>query len=70
MEQKVIAQNRFKSKVVIAAVIAQIISIIGLLGLWSQWGVAPEVVEQVVAAVLQLFVVFGILNNGTNPNGF
>lgn len=62
-------QNRLKSKVFWVALVAQIISIIGYLGLFEKWGIMPEQVETMVASVLQLLVLFGILNNPTNPDG-
>ena len=60
-------QSRFKSKVFWAALVAQIISIIGYLGLFEAWNIMPDQVEIIVASVLQLLVLFGILNNPTNP---
>jgi uncharacterized membrane protein len=47
--------------------IAQIISIIGYLGLFDKWGIMPEQIETIIANLLQLMVLFGILNNPTNP---
>ena len=61
-------QNRFKSPVVWAAVVAQILSILVLLDV-----IAPtqsETINQVVAAVLQMLVAFGVLNNPENKTGF
>ena len=63
-------QSRFKSKVFWVAIIAQIISIIGYLGLWSEWGIAPEQVETIVSSILQLLVLFGVLNNPTDSESF
>lgn len=63
-------QNRFKSAVLWASVAAQVIALAGFFGLWSKIGVAPAEVEQIVSAVLQLLVMFGVLNNPTNPEGF
>lgn len=61
-------QNRFKSPVVWAAVIAQILSILIIMDVINV--AQQEAVNQVVAAVLQLLVAVGILNNPVNPEGF
>lgn len=66
----IMKQNRFRSPVFWGAVVAQIISIGQITGLWAKWGVDTGVVGDVVAGVLQLFVLFGLLNNPENPNGF
>ena len=61
-------QNRFKSPVVWAAVVAQILSILVLLDV-----IAPtqsETINAVVAAVLQMLVAFGVLNNPTAQDKF
>ena len=61
-------QNRIKSPVLWAALVAQILSILVLLDV-----VAPtqsETINQVVASVLQMLVAFGVLNNPENKTGF
>jgi len=61
-------QNRIKSPVLWAALVAQILSILVLLDV-----VAPtqsETINAVVAAVLQMLVAFGVLNNPENKTGF
>ena len=63
-------QNRFKSKVFWAALIAQVISIMGYLGLWERWGIMPTQIETIIASILQLLVLFGILNNPTDSENF
>ena len=63
-------QSRFKSKVFWAALIAQIISIIGYLGLFEKWGIMVDQVETIVSTILQLLVLFGILNNPTSNTEF
>lgn len=63
-------QNRFKSKVVWTSVIAQIIVIGQLTGLFAKIGLDAGLVGDVCAAVLQLFVLFGVLNDPTNKTGF
>ena len=61
-------QNRFKSPVLWAALIAQILSILVLLDVVSP--TQSETINQVVAAVLQMLVAFGVLNNPENKTGF
>jgi uncharacterized membrane protein len=61
-------QNRFKSPVVWAAVVAQILSILVLLDV-----IAPtqsETINAVVTAVLQMLVAFGVLNNPVTSDRF
>ena len=61
-------QNRIKSPVLWAALIAQILSILVLLDV-----VAPtqsETINQVVSAVLQMLVAFGVLNSPTSADRF
>jgi uncharacterized membrane protein len=61
-------QNRFKSPVVWAAVVAQILSILVLLDV-----IAPtqsETINAVVTAVLQMLVAFGVLNNPVTSDKF
>lgn len=61
-------QNRIKSPVLWSALVAQILSILVLLDV-----IAPtqsETINAVVAAVLQMLVAFGVLNNPENKTGF
>lgn len=60
-------QVRWQSKVLWASIAAQVISILVLTGVIDlQQG---EYFNQVIAAVLQLLVLFGVVNNPTNPDG-
>jgi uncharacterized membrane protein len=63
-------QNRFKSKVVWAAIAGQVIALMELTGAFKALGLDTGVVGDVVAGVLQLLVLFGVLNNPTNGDGF
>ena len=63
-------QSRFRSPVFWGAVVAQIISIGQISGLWAKYGVDIGVVGDVVAGILQLGVLFGLLNDPTNKTGF
>lgn len=61
-------QNRFKSPVVWAAVVAQILTILIVLDVINV--AQQESINQVVAAVLQLLVAFGVLNNPRDAGNF
>jgi uncharacterized membrane protein len=61
-------QARFKSVVVWSAVAAQILSILILTGV-----ISPEMnntIKLIISSVLEMLVLFGVLNNPTNKNGF
>lgn len=60
-------QNRFKSPVFWAAIIAQVLTIFVLTGVIGSE--TSEAINNVVAAVLQALVVLGVLNNPTNKAG-
>jgi len=61
-------QNRFKSPVVWAAVVAQILTILIVLDVITV--AQQETINQVVAAVLQLLIAFGVINNPTTQDKF
>lgn len=63
-------QHRLKSKVFWAAIVAQIISIGQLAGIWKSLGVDTGLIGDITAGILQLLVMFGLLNDPTNPSGF
>ena len=63
-------QNRYKSKVFWGAVAAQIISLGQLTGIWQRYGIDAGMIGDVVAGVLQLGVIFGLLNNPTDKVNF
>jgi len=65
-----IMQNRFRSKVLWAAIVTQIITIMQLTGLWKELGVDAGQAGDVAAAILQLLVLFSILNNPTDSEKF
>lgn len=61
-------QSRFKSKVLWVAVVAQVIAILLMTGII---GVADaELFNQVVTAVLELLVLFGVINNPTSKEKY
>lgn len=61
-------QNRLKSPVVWAALVAQVLAILLALGLIDAG--QSEAFNAVASSVLQLLVLFGVLNNPENPSGF
>lgn len=61
-------QNRFKSPVVWAAVVAQILTVLIVLDVINV--AQQETINQVVAAVLQLLIAFGVINNPVTPDKF
>lgn len=61
-------QNRFKSPVVWAAVIAQILTILIVLDVINV--AQQDTINALVASVLQLLVAFGILNNPVAQDKF
>lgn len=63
-------QSRWSSYVLWTAVIAQIYVIFDIIGIWQMIGIEKSVVSTVITAVLQMFVIFGVLNNPTNKTGF
>ena len=63
-------QNRFKSKWLWAAIVAQIITILQLTGVFEAWGLDIGVVNDVVAGLLLLLVLVGILNNATDAENW
>lgn len=61
-------QNRFKSVVTWTAVAAQILSILVVTGtITPEWS---ETINAAVGGVLQLLVLFGVLNNPTDKTHF
>jgi len=62
-------QSRLKSKVLWVAVIAQVIAIGQLTGVFKAIGLDAGTVGDVAAGILQLFVIFGIVNDPTNATG-
>jgi len=63
-------QNRFTSKIVWVSILAQLIVVGQLTGLFARLGLDAGLINDVGAAVLQLFVLFGVLNDPTNKQGF
>lgn len=63
-------QNRWKSKVVWASILATILTLFGNLGLYETLGITQEPIQQTIDAVLALLVAFGVLNNPTDAKHY
>lgn len=61
-------QNRLKSPVVWAAVVAQILAILVLVGVIGE--TLSDAIKVVVAGMLQVLTIFGVLNNPTDGESF
>lgn len=61
-------QNRFKSKVVWAAIAAQLLGLLIALGVIDTG--MSEAINAVVVSVLELLVSFGVLNNPNSKSTF
>ena len=61
-------QNRFRSWVTWTAVCAQVVALLVAFGVIDVG--QGEKAREVVVAVMQLLVMFGVLNNPTDPDGF
>jgi uncharacterized membrane protein len=65
---EIMTQSRWKSLVLWTAIVAQVYVIADVVGLWQLVGIEKSVITTVIDAVLQLFVIFGVINNPTNPD--
>lgn len=61
-------QNRFHSPVLWTSLAGQVLSILVLLEVFVP--TQSEAINNVIAAVLQMLVAFGVLNNPENRNNF
>ena len=61
-------QERIKSPVLWAAIVAQVVSILLALNIIPP--ALGDKVNEVGALILQLFVLFGVMNNPTDHEGF
>jgi uncharacterized membrane protein len=67
---EIMKQNRWKSKVLWAAIAAQVIALLQLTGALEAIGIDAGLIGDVVAGVLQLLVILGILNNPTDKDNY
>jgi uncharacterized membrane protein len=63
-------QNRWKSKVVWAAIAATVLTLFGNLGLYDALGITQEPLQHLVDALLTVLAAFGVLNNPTDAEHF
>ena len=63
-------QSRWKSPVLWSAIAAQIIALMQMTGAFKAMGLDAGLVGDVVAGVLQMMVLFGILNSPTSMDKF
>lgn len=63
-------QNRLKSKVVWTSVTATILMLIGHLGLYKKIGITESSLQILIDGILNILVLFGILNNPSDSTKF
>jgi uncharacterized membrane protein len=63
-------QSRWKSPVLWTSIFAQVVVILKLTGVLEKIGIEESLLTNIAAAILQALVLFGVLNNPTNPEGF
>lgn len=59
-------QNRWKSKVLWAAIAAQIVALLAFTGALDAIGITADWLNATIGGVLQLLVLFGIINSPDN----
>jgi len=59
-------QNRFRSYLMWAAIIAQVAVIFGFLGMWDKLGITSDVFKGVATAILEILTLIGVINNPTS----
>lgn len=62
--------DRYKSKVVWISVMSLVVLILSKCGLLSKIGIDEGTLKIVIDSILSILVIFGILNNPTNKEGF
>jgi len=67
MENK---QSRWRSKVLWLAVAAQVVALLAFLGVPELIGITEEWLNNLIGCVLQILVLFGVLNNPTDPEHY
>lgn len=68
MEEKK-TQSRWKSKVLWAAIAAQILVLLQITGTLDKIGLTETSFNNVITAALQILSIFGIINDPTNAEG-
>lgn len=62
-------QSRWKSKVLWAAIFAQIVVLLQIMGVWEMAGITSDTATNVFTGFLQILAIFGVVNDPTNQNG-
>jgi uncharacterized membrane protein len=70
MTERIKEWTRWQSKWLWSAIIAQVIVILKLVGVDIYFGVDFGVIEMIFEALLQLFVIVGIINNATSKENW
>jgi len=65
-----VKQSRWKSPLVYTSIVAQLITIGLISGVFEKYSIDSKVITAITAAVLQVFVLAGILNNPTDAVGY
>lgn len=63
-------QNRWRSPVLWAAIAAQLLVVLKVTGVWQLVGIPESVASDAVAAVIQLLVLVGVLNDPTSADSW
>lgn len=63
-------QNRLKSPVVWTTFTTGLFAILGEWGLYDYCGIDSDTIQHTITFLLSCFVMFGLLNNPTNKEGF
>lgn len=63
-------QNRWKSKVLWAAIAAQVMAILAFTGVLRLIGISEDWANTLIASVLQLLVLLGVVNNPTDSEHY
>lgn len=61
-------QSRWKSKVLWAAIAAQIVALLAFTGALEAIGITEDWINNVIGGVLQLLVLFGVINSPDNKD--
>ena len=63
-------QSRWKSPVLWSAIAAQLLVVLKVIGVWQLVGIPEDTAAAAVAAVLQLLVLVGVLNDPTTADAW
>ena len=63
-------QSRWKSWVLWSTIGAAIVVILKVFGVWASIGIEDTTASDLITALLQVFVVFGVINNPENKEAF